>query len=543
MTEREAVFGLSDELVEAICRSSPITATLSGVNGYDHLWDDLSPEGLDARLSALREFSRRLGEMPPSTDGDAALAQLVMAEYLDERCEFYASDDRFRDLNNITSTFQQWPMVFDVMDVTSEDGREAVRERLKNLPTAVENYRALLAEGMSRRAVVSKRQVNAVIRQGRLQPRVFHDVASQAGVEDGVADLARAAIVELTDWLENVYLPAALETDGVGREAYERAARQHLGMNIDLEETYAWGFEEIRRIDAAMTSLAAEIAPGKSVAEVARLLDDPATGPSAEIPGAFLAEMEARQRLALANLAGTHFDVPAEIRRLEVKAAPPGGKVGAYYMQPSEDFRRAGSVWYSTGSATKMPLWQEISTAYHEGFPGHHLQVGLQVYNRERLSRFQRMIAMWPGSAEGWALYAEQLMLELGYFERPEYALGMYAAQLMRAARVVVDIGLHLGLSIPEDFDFHPGETWSYELALAMMQERALMDSEQAEGEVIRYLGWPGQAISYKIGQRVLLDARDALVTRRRMPLREFHDRVLELGSVGLGTLKIQLGV
>src|SRR6185503_20958269 len=99
-----------------------------------------------------------------------------------------------------------------------------------------------------------------------------------------------------------------------------------------------------------------------------------------------------------------HFDVPPPIRRVDVRLAPPGGAIGAYYVGPSEDLSRPGTVWYSPGARTAMPLWQEITTAYHEGFPGHHLQVALQVLSRDRLTRFQRLLGDWCGYAEGWAL-------------------------------------------------------------------------------------------------------------------------------------------
>lgn len=548
MSIRDQVWALSDALVENICAASPITATFAGVPGYDHLWDDVSPAGQEARAQSVAHFSARLAALeasPETKDADTRLAMDVLREYLDERGDFYASADRFLDLNNITSTFQCVPMAFDLMDPGTPEGAEAVVARLHALPAALRGYRALLAEGLARGAVVSARQVDAAVEQGRVQAgeaSVFHAVAARCEHPDAPqgADVARDAMRALTEWLATEYRPHANPVDGVGRERYVRAARQHLGMALDVDETYAWGFEEIRRIDAAMQALTAQLAPGLSVAEMARRLDADPAGALA-LPDAFLAAMRERQETALAQLAGSHFDVPEPIRRLDVKLAPPGGKVGAYYCQPSEDFSRAGAVWYSPGALSAMPVWQEISTAYHEGFPGHHLQVGLQLYNRERLSRFQRVLASWAGSCEGWALYAEQLMLELGYFERPEYALGMYAAQLMRASRVVVDIGMHLGLRIPADFDFHPGEVWSYGLGVEMMRDRSLMADEHAASDVVRYLGWPGQAIAYSVGQRVILDARDALRQRPGFALRRFHQQVLDLGSVGLGTLRERL--
>jgi uncharacterized protein (DUF885 family) len=131
-------------------------------------------------------------------------------------------------------------------------------------------------------------------------------------------------------------------------------------------------------------------------------------------------------------------------------------------------------------------------------------------------------------------------MHELGYFEKPDYVLGMLAAQMMRACRIAIDIGAHLELPIPKDSPFHPGESWSFELAARMMTELASLTPEMAASEVTRYLGWPGQAISYKVGQRVMLDLRDE--ARRKLGgafnLREFHAKVVGSGPVGLKILR-----
>ena len=139
--------------------------------------------------------------------------------------------------------------------------------------------------------------------------------------------------------------------------------------------------------------------------------------------------------------------------------------MGAYYTAPSEDFVRPGTVWYLPGSRTRMPAWSEITTAYHEGFPGHHLRIATQLFHREPLTRYQRLFADFTGYAEGWALYAEQLMLELGLLSSPEEILGMHLGQLARAYRVVVDIGPHLELRIPKDAPFHPEEAGTFDRA------------------------------------------------------------------------------
>jgi uncharacterized protein (DUF885 family) len=227
-----------------------------------------------------------------------------------------------------------------------------------------------------------------------------------------------------------------------------------------------------------------------------------------------------------------------------VNLAPPGGALGAWYINPSSDWERPGSVWYSLGEREMIPVWQEVSTAYHEGFPGHHLQIGTAMWQSDRLSKAHRLLIWYSGYGEGWALYAERLMDELGYFERPDYRVGMLASHIFRAARVVVDIGCHLGYTIPDTAPLHAGETWSYEKAVDYIEQVGLQPRDLAESEVKRYLGWPGQAISYKVGEREILDIRRRLRERdASFDLKDFHRRIIEGGEVRLDYLReIMLG-
>jgi uncharacterized protein (DUF885 family) len=199
-----------------------------------------------------------------------------------------------------------------------------------------------------------------------------------------------------------------------------------------------------------------------------------------------------------------------------------------------------GSVWYAPGDGQRFPLFDQIATAYHEGFPGHHLQIGIQVALTDRLSRLHRVADGYSGYAEGWALYTEQLMAELGYYERPEYLFGMLSCQMARACRVVIDIGAHLSLAIPDGQPFHPGGAWSFELGVEMLTTMAGLGNERAISEMTRYLGWPGQAITYKVGQRVMLELRDAERARLGVAFdpKAFHARILGCGNVGLDHLR-----
>jgi uncharacterized protein (DUF885 family) len=365
--------------------------------------------------------------------------------------------------------------------------------------------------------------------------------ALRSRLESAVTEVRRA-FGEFADYLADVYAIDAAERDGVGRDRYVRAAYEFLGSTIDPIETYEWGWEQVAAIRAHMEQVANEIDPGAGIAAVHDLLR---TDPSRTLATADDLKAFAAGRLdaALERLTDTHFDVPEPIRKVTVNIAPPGSALGAYYVGPSEDFTRPGSVWWSLAPQGPYPVFDEVTTTYHEGFPGHHLQVGIQVSLADRLSRLHRLWVWKSGSGEGWALYAERLMNEWGFFDKPDYVFGWLAGQMLRACRVVVDIGAHLELPIPAGQPFHPGEEWTFDAAVEMLQDYAMLNRPNAESEVTRYLGWPGQAISYKVGEQAILDIREDVRRARGAGFDEkaFHARLLEIGPVGLDLLRSEL--
>ena len=549
MTDRHPIFALSDRWVEQRSALRPILATFAGVPGHDHRWGDLSPAGLEAERAAVAEARAALSALPPTADPDAELALAVLRDHLNDEAELLDSDEPYADLNNITSTFQLLPMALELMDTRGPAGRADFEARLAALPEALSGYHARLAEGLRRGAAVSARQVRAAVAQGRARRApadggapYFHRLAVERGVDgSAAADAAQHASDALTDWLEQAYLPQATPHDGVGAARYRRAARQHLGLSLDLAETYAWGWSQVRALEAALDAELARAQPGCSRAEaVARLHADPAW--SAALPEPFLGQVSAVVAEATEAARRAGINVPAPLLALDVRLAPPSGKVGAYYSPPSEDLRRPGAIWVQPGARAAMPMWMERTTIVHEGIPGHHLQIGAQLLRGAALSRFQRVFAECTGHAEGWALYAEQLMDEQGFFAHPAERAGYLAGQLARAWRVVIDIGLHVGFLTEEGGGIEAGQPWTAALAARVLHERALLPLDHAEGEVVRYLGWPGQAIAYKVGQRVILDLRAAWLREGRAGgLPAFHARLLDMGAMGLGLLQARM--
>ena len=352
---------------------------------------------------------------------------------------------------------------------------------------------------------------------------------------------ASSAYTDFVSFLERDLLPRGRERDGVGREQYALESRSFLGATVDLDETYAWGWEELKRIEDEMHQVSTRIVADGDVTDAVEALN---ADPARVISGRenFRAWMQELADQTIAELADVHFDIPEPIRRIECCLAPTSDG-GIYYTGPSEDWSRPGRMWWAVPDGIDtFSTWQEVTTVYHEGVPGHHLQVAQTAYRQELLNRWQRTMCWVSGHGEGWALYAERLMDELGYLEDPGHRLGMLDGQSLRAARVIVDIGMHLELEIPKDnpFGFAPGETWTADLGLQFLREHCRLSDAVISYEHLRYLGWPGQAPSYKVGERIWLQARDDVRARKgsAFDLKDFHRSALDLGSIGLDPLR-----
>ena len=549
------VYQLSDQYIEQLADSDPGLATALGIAGHDHEMTDFSPKGHEQRHQITQATFNKLNSLDTTADRDR-LAAGVLRNSLEMSTLEYDAGEHLRSIRVLAGDVDSARAIFDLMPTATADNWKTIAERMQAVPTAFAGMRESWSLGISRKVVAPRRQAIVVAEQLEIwagtpkSPGFFTQFAESASAVDGapLEKLLRAAIdasnsmVETAKFLRQTYAPAADPRNGVGPERHALARRRFMGMSVDAHEAYEWGFAEVSRLDAELVKTAKEIKPNATLDEVRHFLD---TDPKHSIEG----EENLREWLqklmddAMSFLIReNHFDIPKEIHRVEAMISPPGGAAAMYYTSPSEDLSRPGRTWYPANGRTRFPLWSEPTTAYHEGVPGHHLQIGMATVNSEKLSRFQRNEFV-SGHGEGWALYAERLMDELGFLGKPEYRLGYLYAQAFRAARIVVDIGMHCEFAIPKESKWHGGEAWTPELALEFLSARSSSDDEFNKSEINRYLGWPAQAISYKLGERVWLSLREDAKRKHgaNFDLRAWHAYALDLGNLGLDLLKTEL--
>ncbi|MEP7201879.1 MAG: DUF885 domain-containing protein [Ilumatobacteraceae bacterium] len=552
------IFEFADEFISEQSALDPCLATARGVAGYDDRLTDLSPEGHEARAAHVRHAVTSLAAMSPTDDNDR-LAKDFILERLETSMLSYDMGEWQRTVRAIASPTSTLRGTFDLM---SREGNEAwsnIAARLRGIPDALAGLRATYDDGRDKGIVAARRQAMAAADQCATWAtnRWFDTLATEAAARDDVpgalnddivasADEANNAYADLAAYLRDEYAPDAEVIDACGIERYRVGVRTMLGADLDPQEMYEWAWTDFHHLRAEIAATCERIKTGASFAQVIDLLDnDPDRAEhSADAYRAWLQELtdEALSR------SKEHFEIPTIMDRCEALIPPEGSTAAAYYTAPSEDFSRPGRTWYPTLGRTIFPRWGDVTTCYHESVPGHHLQIAYAKVQAASLSRIQRG-SFIPGHGEGWALYAEQLCDEFGWFENPDYRMGYLGGQILRTVRVIIDIGMHLSKPIPEGTTlndgtpFHGGQIWNPDLAFEFSVRETGNTEAFMRSEIDRYLGWPAQAISYKIGQREWVAARDEARARAgdAFDMKAWHTKALRLGAIGLDQLRAEL--
>lgn len=548
---------VADTFVDELIALDPITGTFLGDKESSGRLPDTSPAGAEALARLQRDTLAKLDEaerQPGADDDIERRCARLLRERLSASLAVHEADESLRSVSNLSSAAHAVRQVFTVTPTATDEDWAAAAERLRAVPAALEGYRQSLELGLDRKLYAGPRATVTFV--GQLgewadtgDGKGWFELFAASGPEalraelDEAARTATGAVVALRDWMRDVYAPAVEGApDVVGRERYARWVRYFNGTDLDLDEAYAYGWSEYHRLLGEMKAEAEKILPGAATPWVALAhLDEQGTHIEGvdEVRGWLQSVMDE----AIEKLDGIHFDLAERVRRVESRIAPPGSAAAPYYTAPSDDFSRPGITWLPTMGQTRFPVYDLVSTWYHEGVPGHHLQLAQWKHVADNLSRYQASVGMVSANAEGWALYAERLMDELGFLTDPERRLGYLDAQMMRAARVIIDIGMHLELTIPDDSPFHPGERWTPALAQEFFGAHSSRPADFVESELTRYLSMPGQAIGYKLGERAWLLGRERARERQGagFDLKSWHMAALSQGSLGLDDLVDEL--
>jgi uncharacterized protein (DUF885 family) len=522
---------ISTRYVDELAAIDPVRGTRMGVDMRSTELTDYSPAGIDRVADLYRRTAADLRAAEPD-DEHERLGKLFLLDAIDGLIGLIDAGEPERTVSVLSAPTSSVRLVFDLMPKDTADDVERVGARLRNVPAALAGYRETLEVGLADGRVAPRPSVQAVAEQCATWTEGYFTTFPEA--VDGAAREAASAYAELGSWLRSEYLPKATDDLGCGEERYRVWSRFMLGTELDLDETYAWGWDELARIEAEKAAECERILPGSSGYEEVR--DHLNRAPEQLLQGAdaYRDWLQEVSDAATARLNGWQFDIPEQLLRCDIGIPPEGSAAAAYYTPPSEDLSTPGRTWFPTAGKTEFTKWDQVTIAYHEAVPGHHLQLGMT-----RLLPLTRAhkLGFHSSHGEGWALYAERLMDELELFTTPPDRLGFLSSQAFRAVRVVIDIGLHTGRPLPD------GRPWTFDLASEHLQRHGGYPKVFTDSEVLRYISWPAQATTYKLGERAWLNGRDAARAAQgsSFDLRRWHADALAKGALGLRDLETEL--
>jgi len=546
----DPVRDIADAYVRELARHEPDAALALGLDARP--LPDLSPEWLAAKYELQ---GSTLAALDVVGAGDEVL-RAALRERLERERLLFDTGFTPRLVAGLATPVHLVRYAFEGAAVTEDAAGQAVLAKLEAAPAAVREYIASLrwARDRSERfrggGVAPVRQLDGLAAQvamwaetdwfGSLPVAVDADADTVARVRSA-ADEIGVALAELVTVLRDELRPLAPTVDGVGDAVYADLAAGMLGARVDLDDTYAYGWSELERLVTDARALARELGGSgdEAVRSAASLLDSDARY---RLDGVAAIQAWLTRRVGeTIDAVAPAFDLPASVHDVECLVSEAATGV-VYYTPGAPDGSTPGKVvWTIPSGVPVAATWQEVTSVHHEGVPGHHLQFVLTASYPE-LHPWQRHLCHIHGYAEGWAHYAEQLADELGLIRDPAERLGLVLGQIWRSVRIVADIGLHTGRPIPPNALVAAGE-WAPAIARDLLVDLALVEPALAGFEVDRYLGWPGQALAFKVGARLWNEARTA--HRQRLgdafSLRDFHRDALALGPMGLDPLRALL--
>jgi uncharacterized protein (DUF885 family) len=545
---------LIDEVWAFRLRENPLLATSCGVHAYNDRLPQISEADAQRRGAQYSAFLARLERIDrQALSAEAQLNRDILARMLGDEIadiSFGAHRMLLTKMHGAHVSLPDLPLVVPLRDA---DDYEDYLARLCAYPRYIEQQIEQMRYGISTGHVAARAAVAGV--DEAIRPLLVEDPAESplyapfsrfpATMPEGeratlaeagwaaVAEAVVPAYAQLLRFVTDEYLPAAREEIAAaalprGEAYYAHCVRKYTTLDLSPQEVHATGLAEMARIGAEMQAIVAQVGFEGDLHEfIGSLRADPRF--YVDTPEALLKEVALvlkRMDGALPTLFSLLPRMPYGIREVPAHVAPQS--TTAYYFPPPGDRSRAGYYYVNTYDLASRPLYEIEALSLHEAVPGHHLQIALQMeLELPDFRRFGEVTAF----IEGWALYAERLGLEAGFYEDPYSDFGRLTYEAWRASRLVVDTGMHaLG--------------WTRQQAIDYMAEHTALSLLNIANEVDRYIAWPGQALAYKIGEiqirRLRATAEEAL--GERFDLRAFHRVVLEEGGIPLDALEARVG-
>jgi uncharacterized protein (DUF885 family) len=539
---------LGDRFWESILELNPTTATVYGDERYNDRLEDPSPAG---RAKARRLMERTKAEAEAISPDGLSVEDRITRDMLiviaDQAIE---QDDqgvhRLGVVDQIAGPQTLLPQVCQFQPADTPERFQKFLARLEAYRDFMAANTDILREGLetgltaprivAERTVAQIERLMAIPLAEAIVPSLAQ-VASEADrerVRKVTEDIVYPADQAFLDVLKGDYLKATRDDPGLwsapnGESIYRTQARSWTTLDLDPQAVHEIGMEELRIVDVGRRQIAAAAGAASPKEYRQRLADDPANSPASK--DELLAR--AREDIDRAMLVAPRFFGVLPKAGCEVKAVEEFKEKDApfaYYFPPATDGSRGGTYYANGYDLPSRKYTKLATTTYHEAVPGHHFQIALEQEN-ENLSTFRRLGARIVGGAyvEGWGLYSEKLADEMGLFRDDTERFGMLDAVAWRAARLVVDTGLH-------------ALRWTRQQSIDFLLETGLSETD-ATIETDRYIAWPGQALTYMIGCREIEKLRRELTARdgSAFDLRGFHDQVLAHGSLPLATLSREL--
>jgi uncharacterized protein (DUF885 family) len=543
------VNGLADRFWESILELNPTTATIYGDERYADRLEDPSEAGRAKALALWRSARGEAAAIP--TDG-LSVEDRITVDMIKVLCDLGIEEHEQR--TDLLRVVDQMGGPQTLLPVVSQFQPADTPERLEKYIARLQAYTAFMAAncdllregiqtGLTAPRIVVERTIAQLERLLEI-PVAESPVATMAQVSsetdrdrvrEVVRDVVRPANQAFLDTLRGDYLAASRQDPGLwsapnGDALYRTQIRAWTTVDMDPQVIHQIGLDELETIEAERRAISATLGYGDDTAALRQALDeDPANTPQSKD------ELLARAREDIERALSIAPQYFRALPRAGVEVRPveefkEADSPFAYYYPPATDGSRGGSYYANGYDLPSRKYTKLATTTYHEAVPGHHFQIALEMEN-ENLNTFRRLGSRMVGGAyvEGWGLYSERLADEMGLFRSEAERFGMLDAQAWRAARLVVDTGMH-------------ALRWTRQQSIDFLLSAGL-SSTDAIIETDRYIAWPGQALTYKLGQRAIEALRRDLTERdgAHFDLREFHDQVLGHGSLPLATLAREL--